>query len=354
MDKTLKFLVLMLLLSGFAWAGDCVTSPPQTIGGSVVCHGENSATGIDGGKNGSYNESVTISPTTGYAVIAFAYACFDGGQANCINPSNWAASHPYSGCSTVANLASCTILPTSNNPCGLVFYATTSGTSGSGGSEPTWSSAGACDSTMTIGDNTVIWTPIQLIMSDNQSSPETCFAASPQSPAALQVAASSNYFNYAFYCPSIQSGVTSVTATCNVTISSTYSPCSYISLFVGYYSGMCTPAPCFDTGGLGNCANCTSLTASTSASTRYTNELVIGIGGTVKDEALTATNACVQIDQEWVGNQILGKYVTNPGTETCGISWTGRDTGGLLLAAIKSAASAPAPIHRSPPMGVMR
>jgi len=113
-------------------------------------------------------------------------------------------------------------------------------------------------------------------ISDNINNPETCFTVSPHSPYNMANPAVPDYERfYAWYCPSIPSGVTSFTVTTNVT---SY----YLQLdVIEWESGTIASTSFFDpvdrlisSNPSGNAAPGSTATISTSGSTTSANELI--------------------------------------------------------------------------------
>lgn len=321
MKRLFLFAFLLWDIPVFA---DCQSAGNQTIGGSVICKQGVSRTGVTTNISG---DGINISPTAGNQLVMFGYICTTN---NCVDSADWVANHTYPTFAGSSQETTGKIIPTVGNPCNFTFASTTGGTSG--GTQPaTWSTTPCSSSAATVTDNTVTWTPVNLTVAFLGAA-ATCVAASPTSPAFLQLR--KNYLNWAWYCPSAPSGITQYQLNCTVA-----SGCSFISLFIEEYTGMCSTAPCFDSDGNASAASVTSQLASVSPPTRYTNELITYIGGNTNDESLTAGGGCVQVDQQFVGNQIGAKYAAAAGAQSCSISWTGSDTSGVLIVAIKSAAS---------------
>lgn len=328
--KLLLSCALLLLISLFASA-DCNTAPPVTVGGSVVCV---SATQSIGTTNSMSSAATTTTGVAGRAMVVFGYLC--AAKTNCAVDPDWTANHTYG--------AGSYIMPLTNNPCGFEFIDTTTGTSG--GSNPTFSTTPCNSSAATISDNGIVWTKLLLTISDNVNNPETCFTMSPKSPVLLQgngtpAPGTDTYFNMVWYCPSIPSGVTTVTLTCTVSAS-----CGFITIEKLEFTGMCNSAPCIDIDGYASAASATGLTVNTgeingsgSSGTHFTNELVIAIAGTANDLASYTFNPCIQAENGDGQNPIMYSYVTNAAVQSCGYTIGTTDTTGSLLVAIKSAAS---------------
>ena len=91
-----------------------------------------------------------------------------------------------------------------------------------------------------------------------------------------------------------------------------------------------------------NCSSCTSLSASTGRGV-YTNDFVTSLVGTVKDENLTPSAGCTEIEQDpkyFPGNLVSAKVVSSTGVQSCGATWSPADNAGIMIANIKTANSA--------------
>lgn len=288
-------------------------------------------------------ETVTFAPTAGWSVVGFAYICITAACTDVI--PDWAANNAYtttvgSGC-TVGGTC---IHPSLLNPCHFTYYALGNGTSAA--SEPTWNTAGSCQSqTGSVTDNGLSWAPIIPVFENQSGTALSCFAWSPSSPALLQTfSTTSDYQNYGMYCPSIPAGVTSLILSCRVNgVERTV--CAAMSIMATAYTGMCATAPCIDVDGLATApsASVTSLSMTTPA-TKYTNELVLALGSTFNDEALTPSGSCGFIDSGSLeaaaySNTVNGVIAPSTGFVTCGETWTGGDDAGFLMMTVKTAAS---------------
>lgn len=157
-----------------------------------------------------------------------------------------------------------------------------------------------------------------------------------------------NYMNVALYCPALGSS-SAIYLVCSST-SATYtsaSNCGFISGFLTLFSaGACTTsgAGCFDVGGNSSPTGATSM-STTLPSLHYTNEIVCALGGTINDEILSATNSGNVMfpgnsGGSAPGNTVACKAVASGGAATLGFSWTGSDTAGMLMVALKTSTSA--------------
>jgi len=325
--------IFFLIFCSAVWVG-CRTSAPLNLGGGVTCV---KTVGFAGTSN---NMTLTFEPAigkqTGNQVVVWGYFCANSDCST--STTDWAANTSYTKGSSpygAANGASL-IQPTANNPCGFAYVTTTSGTSSTFGNEPVWTTnASPCMAQVGgVRDNTVTWTPLYPKVENGRQVTISCFAASPNSPYPLQN--DRTYLNYLYFCPSMTSD-SSIQLKCSVENS-----CSYISIFTSVYTGLCGTAPCFDTDGSNNCSSCTSLSASTGRGV-YTNDFVTSLSGTVKDENLTPSGGCAQIQQDpkyFPGNLVSAKVVSSAGIQSCGATWSPADNAGMMIANIKTANSA--------------
>jgi len=314
----------LLVLASPVFAADCINNAPFTVFGSVVCQ---QAASFPGSSTNVDHNQVSFSATAGRSLVVEGYMCVN---TTCADPPDWQSAHSYS--------ANDKIRPRSNNPCGYTFIALVGFTSG-GLPPASWSTTPCKSSPQTKTDNAHTWSLMYLFPGDNTETLISCFDWSPNSPGYLQSASNGNaYPNWIYYCPSAPSGITAISLVCGVG-ASTGAKCSYISVFVQEYTGMCGTAPCFDpTDGIGNGTG-TSMTATT-GSLAYSNELVIGIAGENNDEAITAGSGCVQLDEQFTGNEIMAKQSSGGGGQTCTATFSPSDNWGIMISGIKSAASA--------------
>jgi len=332
MGTKMKYLTISLLVLSLVGIGahaqtdtdranikaDCVSPGNMNLGNGVTCVISRSITGTSKGVSSGVLDATHgnfVPPTSGDALSVFGYLCT---TTDCTSPRDWQPRHAYG--------ANSRILPTSNNPCGYTFIDTTPGTSGQ--SRPTFTTGFPCPATLAVNDSGMIWTAVLLTITDSAGS--TCYGASPNSPQPLQLAPS--YLNWHWYCPSIGSAIRSITLKCTVANS-----CSFISIFSDEYRGMCNIAPCFDQTAT---SNGTGTSMSASATTNYAKELITYLSGTVRDESLTASGGCQQLDQYAVGNMVAAATVTVRGAKvSCGATLNPSDHYGMLMSAIKSAGS---------------
>jgi hypothetical protein len=324
---------LLLLFALPAWAADCQNAAPLNLGQGVTCIWGNSNTGIISTTGTSSTLTHTFTNTN--QAVLFGYYCL-GVSSICAAPADWQANHAYAN-GTI-------IMPTSLtfNPCGYGLVATSAGTNNSGGSEPTFSSSPCPSSTSTVSDFGVTWTLIKLTIQDSGGSTISCFNYSNNSPLPPQSVggAVSQLQQWGAYCANLPSGITGIKITCG---NSAY--CAFVSIFAYEFTGMCTTgASCIVSDGQNAVASTTSFTVSATGTTTQTNELVIGLMGNINDEPLTATNGCLQVDQQFAANEVVAKVVNPAGvTATCGSRWTGSDTGGGTVLLLQTAASAAPP-----------
>ena len=326
-----------------SWSGDCTTAAPLYVGGGVTCQLAASATGTS---NAMSSESITFAPTAGQASIVFAYMCTSFG-CHVNAPGDWGANTSYGTYSETGSGASGgIIIPHLNNPCQFTFIAEPGGTSGS--TEPTFSTQPCQSSATSISDGSATWVPLLLSIQNQSGTTLSCYSWSPSTPIGLQNN-SANWWNAAYYpnygevCPSIPSGVTSLKAVCSYG-----SYCNFLSIFATSWTGLAPSGTLIDVDGYGSASSAQSESVSTSTSSNYTNELVIALGGTVQDETLTAGGGCGQISN-YYGNLVEAKFVSAKGTPSCSMTWSGADTGGMLIMGVRTAASVAGAVYTASP-----
>jgi len=175
-----------------------------------------------------------------------------------------------------------------------------------------------------------------MAISDNKNSPETCFAASPHSPFALNETSmgKQQLQEYIWVCPSIPSGVTSFTITCSVAKS-----CSFMTLTVTDWTGLAA-SNVFDVdGGAASTVRQTTATIPTSSPTRFTNELLYTFLDNTGDETMSAVSPYAAVLQFWPGNINTAALIASPGPQTAQTTWTRADDWYGAIVAIKSASS---------------
>lgn len=177
-----------------------------------------------------------------------------------------------------------------------------------------------------------------IAISDNINNPETCFTASPHSPFDIQIGSSSNpgkQFNreYIFYCSSIPSGVTNITATCSVG-----SGCSFMFFYAEIWSGL---SGGFDTDAVGSSTGntCPETTMSLTISPTYTNVLLVGNVQTKADESQTISTTDQTVSQNVVGVLATGLFQTSAASHTLTTTWTGGDCWWTTMASLKTSSS---------------
>jgi len=172
-----------------------------------------------------------------------------------------------------------------------------------------------------------------LSIGDNLHNPEPCFQKSPGSPFALNEtsAGSQKLQDYIWVCPRIPSGVTSFTITCSLPFS-----CSYPTVTVTEWSGLAT-SDVFDVdGGAASSVQQSSLRVSTSAPTKFANDLVYAWFDNTQDEKMKPGKPYKTVLQFFRGNLNSGTTENTPGVQTATASWTGNDDWYAVVAAIKT------------------
>ena len=182
-----------------------------------------------------------------------------------------------------------------------------------------------------------------LTISDNINSPETCFTKSPNSPFTLveSSAGAQHIQQYIWFCPSIPGGVSRFTVTCSAMRS-----CSYITVWVMEWTGL-TADPtveAFDTdGSAASTIRGTEASVSTRTATRYTKDLVIACGDNTDDRTMSPGAPYLEVNQFFPGNMCMATTVDASGSvQTATSRWMGDDDWYFVIAAIRSAGSAPA------------
>jgi hypothetical protein len=337
--KKFSALVALLFCAVLAHAGDCKVSPPVTVGGGVTCV---SAAYIFGVSSGA--ASIAFTPTATHQLVFFGWQCeFATGSVHpCGAGNDWAASTAYAKTNSCFNsgTSSC-IQPLLKNPCSYAFEVLTTGTSGA--TEPTWSTLPCQNSPALVVDGSLTWEAITMTIQNQAGTVLSCFTWSQSIPQELQntTGTTSSFINFAAYCPNAPSGITSIQLVPSIATA------TQTSLMVQEYTGLCTTAPCIDVDGYNSnpTSTATTLTVNTSFANNYTNEMVVAFISTNNDEALTPVSPCAFIDPgstESPANStvVIGQIVTAAGvTSGCGVTWTGGDTAGGLVMAIKTALS---------------
>jgi hypothetical protein len=187
-------------------------------------------------------------------------------------------------------------------------------------------------------------TTITATISDNVNSPETCFHASPNAPYYMDNSSVPDYpTGYAWYCPSIPSGVTSFTVTTSGTGSS---GTTFLTMSGSeWQTGSIAATGYFESVDQGISSNNTpSLIASvpTSAGITHTNDLVVSsmsnCGGIINIEPGAGFTALVLNPTDNPGFITEAAAASSSGVQTATASWSGTtasgncqlgDTGGL-------------------------
>ena len=161
-------------------------------------------------------------------------------------------------------------------------------------------------------------------VSDNVNSPETCFVEAPHSPYQIANPSVPDYpIVFAYYCPSIPSGVTTLTATVSGSVDFLEIQAQEIQ------SGEIAATNYFESvdqgQNSGNVAN-TTASISTSGSTVNSNDLVtalvVNCGGSIGATAGTGWTG-VTVNPSWDPGWVLeDKGVTSTGTQTATTTWS--------------------------------
>lgn len=178
------------------------------------------------------------------------------------------------------------------------------------------------NTTMTIGDNI--------------NNLESCFAASPHSPFTLvETSTGAQHLQqYMWVCPSIPSGVTSITINCSLANS-----CVYMTLTVTEWTGLASSNIWDVDGGAASSVRGTNATVATSTSTSYTNELLYTFFDNTGDELMTAVSPYVAVMQFYSGNINTGHLEATTGVKTAQTTWTGSDDWYGTIGAIRTSTS---------------
>ncbi len=171
-------------------------------------------------------------------------------------------------------------------------------------------------------------------ISDNVNNPEACFVKSPGSPFNLVETSSGaeRLQQYMWVCPSIPSGVTSITVRSS---STSY----YLTFSASEWTGLASSNVWDADGGNASTTQGETATLSTSSPLSYYHDLMYTFLDNTGDETMTPVSPYLQVTQFYSGNIDTAITVNTAGVQTAQTTWTPNDDWYGVIGAIKTAAS---------------
>ena len=208
-----------------------------------------------------------------------------------------------------------------------VTYAYVNGALSTGNGPRTWTYSPTAGHIVLVGGYscndsgacTTSTTGLSIVISDNLNNPETCFVKSSSSPVTISSTAGYKLLWYFWLCPSIPSGVTSITttpSTSNTNAATWFNDLTCVG---------CSKT--WDVEGY-NYAAATNTTGTASATTTHASDFCMGMVDNDNDEAQTSYGAGWSQGVADSHNNGRWQYIapTSASTQTVSATWTPTDT----------------------------